>query len=86
MKPDVQEDRREAHELLDKLSAERLSVVKNLLEELAGPVNHTIDSAPEESEELAPDLIDALARARASLAEGKGIAHEEVMREFGLQE
>jgi len=86
MKPDVKEDRREAHELLDKLSAERLSVVKSLLEELAGPVSHTLDSAPEESKELTPDMIDALSRARASLTQGKGIAHEEVMREFGLHE
>lgn len=84
MKPGVKEDLREAHELLDKLSAERLSVVKSLLEELAGS-SQTLESAPEESEELTAEMSEALARARASLAQGKGIAHEEILREFGLQ-
>lgn len=85
MESNVQDERREAHELLDKLSAEQLSVVKTLLEELAGPVNRTLDSAPEESNELKPVMIEALAQARASLAQGKGIAHEDVLREFGFE-
>lgn len=41
--------------------------------------------APEEQEELTPSTSETLARVRASLAEGKGIPHEEVLREFGLQ-
>ncbi|MGH9605035.1 MAG: hypothetical protein ACRD3N_04985 [Terracidiphilus sp.] len=39
---------------------------------------------PIEEEELTPEIAAALSRARASLARGEGIPHEEVLREFGF--
>jgi len=37
-----------------------------------------------EDEGITPETAAALDRARASLARGEGIAHEEILREFGL--
>jgi len=37
-----------------------------------------------EEEEITPDTAAAIDRARASLARGEGIAHEDVLHEFGL--
>jgi hypothetical protein len=42
--------------------------------------------APVEEEEIAPETAAALDRARASLARGKRIPHEEILHEFGLSE
>ncbi|HME10907.1 MAG TPA: hypothetical protein VKG25_27875 [Bryobacteraceae bacterium] len=39
-----------------------------------------------EEEDLTPDTAAALDRARASLARGEGIPHDEVLREFGLKQ
>ena len=36
-----------------------------------------------EEEEITPETAAALERARASLARGEGISHEEIVREFG---
>ena len=37
-----------------------------------------------EEEEITPETVAALDRARASLARGEGIPHEEILREFCL--
>ena len=37
-----------------------------------------------EEEEITPETAAAMDRARASLARGEGIPHEEILREFGL--
>ena len=37
-----------------------------------------------EEEEITPDTAAAIDRARASLARGEGISHEDVLHEFGL--
>ena len=41
--------------------------------------------APVEEEEITLETAMALDRARASLARGEGIPHEEVRQEFGLR-
>jgi hypothetical protein len=38
-----------------------------------------------EDEEITPETAEALDRARASLARGEGISHDEALREFGLK-
>ena len=40
--------------------------------------------APVEEEAITAETAAALDRARASLARGEGIPHEEILREFGL--
>ena len=86
MEPGIEEQRQAAHELLDCLPAEKLSVVRNLLEVLAEPINCTAEEAALEAEELSPDTEAAIVGARASLARGESVTHEELLREFGLRQ
>jgi hypothetical protein len=78
------EERQQAHALLDMLPQEKLTVVRSLLEVMVEPLSRSLASAPVEEEEVTPETAAALDRARASLARGEGIAHEEILREFGL--
>ncbi len=84
MEADLEHQRQQAHLLLDVLPEEKLSVVRNLLEVLVEPLSRSLAMAPVEEEELTPETAEALDSARASLARGEGISHEEVLREFGL--
>lgn len=76
--------RQEAHILLDMLPDEKLTAVRSLLEVMVAPLSRSLASAPVEEEEVTPETAAALERARASLARGEGIAHDEILREFGL--
>jgi len=73
----------QAHQLLDQLDAGQLSAVIHLLQVMINPLSHSLASAPLEEEEITPETAAALDRARASLARGEGISHEEMLREFG---
>lgn len=72
-----------AHALLDMLPDEKLTAVVGLLEVMVEPLSLSLASAPVEEEEITPDTAAALDRARASLARGEGIPHEDIRREFG---
>ena len=72
-----------AHALLDMLPEEKLTAVVGLLEVMVEPLSRSLASAPVEEEELTPDTAAAIERARASLARGEGISHEDIRREFG---
>jgi hypothetical protein len=85
MEPNLTQEREQAHALLDMLPAEKLNVVRQLLEAMVEPLSRALASAPEEEEEITPETAAALDRARASLARGEGIPHEEIRREFGLR-
>jgi hypothetical protein len=50
------------------------------------PLARSLALAEVEEEGLAPDTAAALGRARASLARGEGIPHDEILREFGLKQ
>jgi hypothetical protein len=84
MEPDLNQERRQAHALLDMLPAEKLNAVRSLLEVMVEPLARSLALAPVEEEEIAPHTAAALDRARASLAHGEGISHDEILREFGL--
>ena len=84
MEPDLNQERRQAHALLDMLPAGKLNAVRSLLEVMVEPLARSLALAPVEEEEITPETAEALLRARASLARGEGIPHEEVVREFGL--
>jgi hypothetical protein len=66
------------------LSAEKLNAVRSLLEVMVDTPPHSFADAPLEEEEITPETAAALDRARASLARGDGVSHEEVLREFGM--
>ncbi len=74
-----------AHALIDRLPPEQLSAVVVVLEAMLDPVSLAIANAPVEEEEINTETAAALERARASLARGEGIPHEEILREFGLR-
>ena len=48
-------------------------------------LSSALASAPVEEEEITAETAAAIDRARASLARGEGIPHEEILREFGLK-
>jgi len=92
MGSDLTQERQQTHALLERLSAEKLRVVRSLLEvivddeeeltEGATLSNAPIDDEPETDAERA-----AVAQARASLKHsgGKGVPHNEAMRRLGLE-
>jgi len=84
MGTDVTQERQQAHALLDMLPKEKLTAVRSLLEVMLEPLSRSLASAPVEEEEITPETAAALDRARASLARGEGIPHEDILREFGL--
>ena len=84
MGTDVAQERQQAHALLDMLPEEKLTAVRSLLEVMVEPLSRSLASAPVEEEEITPEAAAALDRARASLARGEGIPHEDILREFGL--
>jgi hypothetical protein len=55
-----------------------------VLEAMLDPLSLSLVSAPVEEEEITTETAASLDRARASLARGEGIPHEEIRREFGL--
>ena len=86
MERDLNRERQQAHALLDMLPAGKLNAVRSLLEVMVEPLARSLALAPVEEEEIAPETAAALDRARDSLARGEGIPHEEVLREFGLNQ
>jgi ethanolamine utilization microcompartment shell protein EutL len=84
MEPDLTQERQQAHALLDMLPENKLNAVRSLLEVMVEPLSRSLASAPVEEEEVTPETAAALSRARASLARGEGIPHEDILREFGL--
>lgn len=84
MEQNLDLERRKAHALLDMLPAEKLTAVRELLEVMVEPLSRSLALAPVEEQEITADTAAALDRARASLARGEGIPHEEILREFGL--
>ncbi|PWT97150.1 MAG: hypothetical protein C5B51_31880 [Terriglobia bacterium] len=82
VEPNLDQERRRAHELLDLLSAEKLNAVRSLLEVMVEPLARSLAAAAVEEEEITPETAAALDGARASLARGEGIPHEEILREL----
>jgi hypothetical protein len=85
MEPSLDRERQQAHALLDLLTAEKLNAVLSLLEVMVEPLSSSLALAPVEEEELNSETAEALDRARASLARGEGIPHQEILREFDLR-
>jgi hypothetical protein len=51
---------------------------------MAQPLSRSLATAPVDEEEITAETNAALDRARASLARGEGVPHDEILREFGL--
>jgi hypothetical protein len=82
-------------EKLETLSPQQIATVEDFVEFLltrgqwntaaavSTPLSASLATAPVEEEDLTQETAAALDRARASLALGKSVPHEEVLREFG---
>ena len=82
-------ERLQAHALLDMLPDGKINVVRSLLEMMVDPgapepLALSLARAAVEDEDITAETAAAIDRARASLARGGGIPHEEILREFGL--
>lgn len=77
-------EKQRAHHLLDQLDAGQLAAIVHLLQVMTSPLSRSLASAPVEEEEITPETAAALERARASLARGEGIPHEDILREYDL--
>ena len=78
------QERQQAHALLDMLADDKLSVVRSLLQVMVEPLSTALANAPVDDEQVSDDTVRTLERARASLARGEGIPHDEILREFGF--
>jgi hypothetical protein len=85
MEQNLNEERKQAHALLDMLPPDKLSAVRGLLEAMVEPLTRSLSTAPVEEEDITPETAAALDRARASLSRGEGVPHDEILREFGLK-
>ena len=74
-------EKQRAHYLLDQLDAGQLAAIVHLLQVMTSPLSRSLASAPVEEEEITPETAAALERARASLARGESIPHEDILRE-----
>ncbi len=86
MATNLNQERQQAHALLDMLPAEKLNAVRSLLAVMVEPLARSLALVPVDDEEITPETAAALDRARASLARGEGVSHEEILREFGLSQ
>jgi hypothetical protein len=85
MEQNLNEERKQAHALLDMMPPDKLSAVRGLLEAMVEPLARSLSRVPVEDEEITPETAAALDRARASLSRGEGVSHDEILREFGLK-
>lgn len=78
-------EKEHAHELIERLDSAQVAAVVPLLQfMLMDAVSRSLVSAPVEEEAVPSEEAVALDQARNSLDRGEGIAHEDILREFGL--
>jgi hypothetical protein len=80
-------DGQHVHHLLGRLGPAQFTAVAQVVEVLAAvpePLSALLDRVPEEGDDVTSETSAALDRARASLQRGEGVAHDEILREFGL--
>ncbi|HVC34566.1 MAG TPA: hypothetical protein VNL16_13735 [Chloroflexota bacterium] len=76
--------RERLHQLVDRLPADQLDAARRALDQVvaADPVLHALLTAPEDDEPLTDADRAALEEARADIAAGRLIPHEQVKREL----
>jgi len=80
------DEKQHAHELIDQLPSRQLSAVVGLLEAILDPVSRKLAAAPIDDEPETEEERRAAEQSKEWLRQrgGKGIPHEEVLRDFGL--
>ncbi len=80
------DDKRQAHELIDRLAPRQVAAVVDLLEAMLDPVSRAIANAPTDDEPETEQERQAVAKSKAWFQknQGAGIPHEEVLADCGL--
>ena len=73
-----------AHQMLDQLDASQLAAVAHLLEVLTDPLARALANAPFDTEPVSAAEAAELDEAHAAIQRGEGIAHEDMLREYGI--
>jgi hypothetical protein len=82
---DFSSEKRQLHELVDRLPSERSGAFLRALNALsADPVLLSLLNAPADDEPYTEQQRREDAEAEDAIARGEGIRHEDVLREFGL--
>jgi hypothetical protein len=84
MAPGSTSEKRQAHELIERLPPMQLSAVIGLLEAMLDPVSVALANAPIDDEPVTPEEEKALSEAREWSKHNKGIPHEQVLTELGI--
>jgi ethanolamine utilization microcompartment shell protein EutL len=84
METNPNQERQQAHALLDMLPVEKLNAVRSLLEVMVDPVSRALANAPVDDEPTTEDEERAVAEAREWLKNNPGIPFEQVVTEIGL--
>ena len=81
------EIRKEVHEEIDRMPEEQVVGVKNLLASYPTPLDAACRNAPESDEPETEEEARLVAEADEWLRQndGRGIPHEEIVREFSLE-
>lgn len=82
----LDDEKKQAHELIERLSPGQVRAVNQLLEEMLDPVSRAIVNASYDDEPLTPTEEKALDEAREWFKHNKGIPHEQVMSELGINQ
>jgi hypothetical protein len=77
-------EKRQAHELIERLPATQLSAVVGLLEAMLDPVSRAIANAPTDDEPVTAEEEKALAEAHEWSKHNKSVPHEQVLAELGV--
>ena len=70
--------------MLDQLDPSQLAAVAHLLEVLTDPVAGSLANAPFDTEPISAAEAAELDEAHAAIQRGEGIAHEDILREYGI--
>jgi hypothetical protein len=77
-------DKQHAHKLIELLPPGQVPAAVGMLETLLDPFSRALANAPLDDEPVSADEAHEIDAAKASLARGEGIPHEQVLAEFGL--
>jgi hypothetical protein len=84
MSRDLNNEKQQAHELIDRLPPAQLAAVAGLLKAMLDPVSRAISNAPLDDEPETDEERRAVAEAKEWLRLHPGIPFEEVLADFGL--
>jgi hypothetical protein len=77
-------EKRRAHELIEKLAPKQASAVVGLLEMMLDPVSRAVANAPADDEPLDPEEGEAVNESKEWLRHNKPIPHEQVLADLGI--